>query len=332
MACTAPLNIVQNYQTSKTCSLKCAYQFAYTPTALTIANAGLFLYMGVDATTTPPVTFNDKTYSVEGLYLVQPSAHSYNGVKTDAELIINHTTSDGTGKVLYVCIPLKASSSSTSPASNYFDLIMFEVSQTAATRGGNTTFNNSAFTLNPFIPMRPYYSYVGTDVLANRPNQCGDVESDVDYIVYHAENAIAVSTSAMGILKRVIPRNNTIIFGQPLAESANIGGVFFNAKGPGSSSKPEIYIDCQLVGSDGEVLVPIKADAGPNLLDVGILNKIFGSDFLMTSIKIVIGVILMILLWKLMIGVVKAVSSGVVKPKKINVPASAPAAPAASSS
>jgi len=323
MPCTAPLNIVQNYQTSKTCSLKCAYQFAYTPTALTIINMGSLLFMRVDDSTIPPVIFNDKTYSVEAFYIMQPSVHSFNGVKTDAEIIIRHNTSDGTGKVLHVCIPIKASSSSPSPASNYLDLILYEVSQTAATSGSNTTFNNSAFTLNPFIPMRPYYSYVGTDIATNSTN-CSSSESDVDYVVYHAENAITMSTSALAILKRVIPINNTTAFGEPLAESANIGGVFFNANGPGSSSKPEIYIDCQLVGSDGEVLVPVKAAAGPNLLDIGILNKIFGSDFLMTSIKIVIGVILMIILWKIMIGVVKALSAGTVKAPKAPVAPPAP--------
>jgi hypothetical protein len=279
--------------------------------------------MKVDDSTIPPVIFNDKTYSVEAFYIVQPSVHSFNGVKTDAELIIRHNTSDGTGKVLHVCIPIKALSSSTSPASNYLDLILFEVSQTASTNGSSTTYNNSAFTLNPFIPMRPYYSYVGTDIATNSTN-CSSSESDVDYVVYHAENAITMSTSALAILKRVIPINNTTAFGEPLAESANIGGVFFNANGPGSSSKPEIYIDCQLVGSDGEVLVPVKAAAGPNLLDVGILNKIFGSDFLMTSIKIVIGVILMIILWKIMIGVVKALSAGTVKAPKAPVAPPAP--------
>ncbi len=315
MPCTAPLNIVQKLQTEKTCNLKCAYKFTYTPSALKITNVNVALIMGVDPPTTPPVIFNDENYSVGLIVLFQPSLHSYNGSNADAELIIQHTATNSSGKVLYVCVPIKASSTSTALSSNYFDMIMAEVSQSANTNQSATTFNNSSFNLGIFVPMTPYYSYVGTDIF--NTNQCDDTDSNIDYVVYHADNAITMSPSALRTLQSVIPVDNKTVVGKAMDESVNIGGVFYNSNGPSSSAKPDIYIDCQLVGEDGEVLVPIKPDSTKSLLDIGILNKIFGSDFIMTSIKIIVGIILMIVLWKLMLKIVQGISASAVKPKPV---------------
>lgn len=320
MPCTAPLNIVQKLQTEKTCNLKCAYKFTYTPTSLKITNIQFALLMRVDDTATPPVVFNDENYSVGIIVLVQPSLHTFNGASADAEIIIQHNNTNSSGKLLNVCIPIKASSTSTASSSNYFDMILAQISQNASTEQGVTNFNSSTFTLNSFVPMKPYYSYVGTDIF--NTNKCDDTDSNVDYIVYHADNAITMSPSAFRILKNVIPIDNKTILSKAMEESANSGGIFFNSNGPASSAKPDIYIDCQLVGSDGEVLVPIKVDETKSLLDIGILNKIFGSDFIVTSIKIIIGIILMVVLWKLMIKIVQGISSGVVKQTAISeVPA-----------
>ena len=129
MSCTAPLNIVQNLQTDKICKLKCAYQFTYAHTSLQIRNQSVWLYMTVDAAATPPVIYNDQNYTVEHIILIQPSLHQFNGKKTDAELIITHRSVNR--DKLNVCVPVIASSTSTSNSANFFDMIMATVSQTA---------------------------------------------------------------------------------------------------------------------------------------------------------------------------------------------------------
>ena len=310
MSCTAPLNIVQNLQTDKICKLKCAYQFTYAPTSLYIYNEGYNLNMTVDDAATPPVIYNDQNYTVEKVVLVQPSIHQFNGSKTDAELIITHRSVNN--DQLCVCVPVKASSSSTASSANFFDMILVQVALTAPSTGGQATFNNSAFNLSAFVPMKPYYSYTGTNL---NQQTCSSNDETIDYIVYYSDNAITMSTAAFAKLKNVIP--NAQPFGTAMPESANPGGVFYNPDGPGSSSQPEIYIDCQLVGEDGEVLVPVKSDSNNNLLNSPFMQKLLNSNIISLGIKFVIGMILMLVLWMVMVKVVKGVTASAVKPTKV---------------
>jgi carbonic anhydrase len=310
MSCTAPLNIVQNLQTDKICKLKCAYQFTYAHTSLQIHNKGSYLSFMVDEAATPPVIYNDQNYTVNKVVLVQPSIHQFTGKKTDAELIITHTNVNN--DQLCVCVPVKASSTSTSNSANYFDMIISAVAQTAPSMGGHATFNNSSFNLSSFVPMKPYFSYTGTDM---NEQTCSSRTVTVDYIVYHPDNAITMTPAALETLKRVIPRTQT--FGAALSESSNPGGVFYNPSGPGASSQPDIYIDCKLVGDDGEVLVPIKSNTNNNLLNNPFVQKLLSYGIIDLGLKFLIGLILMVVLWVVMVKVVKGITASVVKTTKI---------------
>jgi carbonic anhydrase len=310
--CTAPLNIVQNLQTNKICKLKCAYQFTYPTTTLQIVNGGNHLLLTTDETANPPVNYNDLNYNVQYVGLVQPSVHQYNSSKADAELIIIHTTVSG--NPLYVCIPIKNSSTSTSASVNFFDMIMSTVAQTASALGGRTIFTNSTFSLNRFVPMTPYFAYTGTNMFSAA---CRSKSSKIDYLVYHLDNAITMSPQAFATLKRVIPDRQT--FNEAMSEDKNSGGLFYNPNGPTPANQPDIYIDCQPTGDDGEVLVAAKKDTS-SFLDNKLIKDIMGSDILSSGIKLIIGLILMVLLWKVIMKVVQGIVSSAVSAKPLPVP------------
>jgi hypothetical protein len=309
--CTAPLNIVKNIQTEKICKLKCAYGFTYPSTSLQIGNYGTFLLFTPDETASPPVIYNDMNYNVQYCVLAQPSIHHYNSNRADAELIIVHNRVSG--NPLYVCIPIKKSSTSTAQSSNYFDMIMSNVSQTASSRGGRTVFTNSTFSLNKFVPMTPYFSYSGTNMFSLA---CNSREGTVDYLVYHLDTAITMSPQAFDTLKKVIQPHT---FPQALEESVNRNGVFYNPSGPIPPNQPDIYIDCQPTGDDGELLVVAKKDTS-SFLDNKLIKDIMSSDILSSGIKIIIGLILMIFLWIMILRIVRGMTANAVTVKPMPMP------------
>ena len=305
--CTSPINIVKNLQTEKICKLKCSYQFNYAPTTLSIWNAQMMMVMEVDDVATPPVVYNDENYIIEAALLVSPSIHTFNGKKADAELMIFHVSTNF-AKKLMVCVPIKASSTSVSDSSTYFDLMMGEIRNTASAAGQHTIFHNATFSLNKFVPMAPYFSYTGANLLWNTifgdkcyannvnsgvpgaPSRMEPIASDMDYIVFHIDDAISMSPQALNILRQVLPYPINI---PTIDESLNPGGLYFNPNGPISNSAAEIYIDCRPTGDDGEILVAAKQDS-TSLLNNEMLKKLMNATFL----KIIIGAVVMLFLWK----------------------------------
>ena len=310
--CTAPLNIVQNLQTNKICKLKCAYQFTYAPTSLKIFNAGSFILMTTDESATPPVNYNDINYNVQTTILVQPSLHKYNGQHADAELIITHSAVSK--NPLFVCIPIQSSSTSTAASANYFDMIMSNISQTASSKGGRAIFTNNTFTLNKFVPMKPYFSYSGTNLFSEN---CYSDQGPIDYLVYHAKSAITMTPQAFDVLKRVIP--DAQMFSRAKEESVNTGGVLYNASGPTPPVQSDIYIDCQPTGDDGELLITPKPDT-EDMLDNQLIKDIMSSKIIASGVKFLIGLILMIFLWKVIMRVVQGITISAVTPKPMPGP------------
>ena len=305
MSCTAPLNIIRNLQTEKICKLKCSYQFKYAPTNLQIYNGGNYLVLETDEVAVPPVIYNDQNYNVNRAIIVQPSLHKFNGKHAEAELIVPHMSASGTNQ-LFVCVPIKSSSTTTDSSAAFFDLIIAEIKKTAPSSGAKTTFTNSTFSLNKFIPMAPYFSYKGTNISRSNCSE-NSSESAIDYIVFHKDNAITMGLSAMASLKRLIP--NTQSFGTAVEESENPEGVFYNPSGPISQNQGDIYIDCQPTGDDGEVLVPTRQET-TGLLNNSILRELMSSQL----VEIIIGAIIILVLWKLMSKIVRGITSSVVKP------------------
>lgn len=331
--CTSPIDIVRNLQTEKICKLKCSYKFKYAPTTLSIYNMGHFLYLETDLVSEPPVIYNDENYFVASVMLFQPSIHTFNGKQADAELQIFHINARG-NKKLMVCVPIVQSSTSTSDSSTFFDLIIGEVAQTAPGLYQHTIFNNATFSLSKFIPMKPYFSYtgfnllweiagamfpqyIGAKCLAYKKNKsgnqvggqctpgvdCESFASDVDFIVFHVEDAIKMSPQALNTFKNITPQGKDLKI-PTIKASLNPTGLFFNPNGPVPQSSGEIYIDCRPTGDDGEVLVTARQDTG-GLIDTAILKKIWNYTFM----KMIVGAILMIILWRVSIKVIDGIAA-----------------------
>jgi len=309
MSCiTAPLDIVVNKQTEKLCKLKCSYQFTYQTTSLQIQNVGSFLVMNTDETATPPVIYNDNPYTIVACALLTPSMHTFAGKNADAELIIMHQKVNSQ-KYLFVCVPIKSSSTSTDDSATYFDLIMAEVAQTAPASGQNTIFVNNTFSLKSMVPMAPYYSYTGShpfftgDICPNILDNETSYEPfmNMDYIVFHIDDAITMSPQALRILKQVIPTKFPFV---TVPESQNPKGLFFNPNGPVPAVKGEIYIDCRPTGADGEILVTARQDSG-GFLNNATLKKIWNYTFM----KIIIGALVMLLIWRMAMKAITGIAA-----------------------
>ena len=284
---TAPIDLTQN--TNGVCSLKCSYSFNYPPTNLQITNHGSYLSMTVDNTTTPPVIYNDQNYNVQEVRLYQPSLHTFADKHVDAELVILHANNIST-KQLLVCIPVLHSGTSTMPSASYFDLIMVAVQRTANSQGQQTSVSNPTLSLAKFVPMTPYYSYSGT--LPWEP-----FTGFYDYVVFKKEDAITMSSEAFNILRNVIAISSIVTQDSPY-------DVFYNAKGPVPATQGEIYIECQPTGGDGEVLTPVKLGKG------GIIeNETLKTLFSYTLVKILVGALVMIIIWKAASKVINGIAS-----------------------
>ena len=244
---SAPIIIVKNTQADKICNLKCSYKFDYAPTNLQIKNMGTYLRWKVDEVSTPPVVYNDDFYNVLEARLYWKSLHAYlnnsttNPVYADAELVIVHLNRKNTSQLL-VCIPITQSSTTTADSAMFFDFILTEVARTAPSKGKQTSYNKSTFSLDKFVPKKPFYSYNGTF-----PWPTGD--ELVDYIVFDKEDAITMSTNAYAVLKKVTRKSDITA----LSIATSGAELFYNPTGPIPPNAGEIYIDCQPTGDDGEI-------------------------------------------------------------------------------
>lgn len=284
---SAPIDLTQN--TDGICNLKCSYSFNYTPTNVQITNQGSYLSLKVDNTMMPPVIYNDQNYNVQEVRLYHPSLHTYAGKNADAEMVISHTNNTST-KQLLVCIPILKSSTSTMDSATYFDLIMLAIQRTANSRGQQTTLSNPTFSLAKFVPMTPYYSYKGT--LPWQP-----FTGKYDYVVFKIDDAITMSTEAFSILQNVTAINNATV-------QTPENDVFYNSNGPVPHAQGEIYIDCQPTGANGEVLVPAKIGTG------GVINnEVLKNLFSYTLVKIIVGALVMIIIWKVAMKVINGIAS-----------------------
>jgi len=302
---SAPLNIIKNSQADNICNLKCSYKFNYAPTNLEILNKGDHLVWKMDEANIPPVVYNDDNYSVKEARIYQPSVHTYGGERlhADAELIVIHTNRRST-ETLMVCIPITSSSTTTAECATLFDFIFAEVKRTAPTKGKETNYKNPIFSLEKFIPRKPYYSYIGTLPWPPR-------NGSYNYLVFDIADAITMSDQGFmalsGKSKNGISTTSGVIYEHnilSIPDSQNPDGLFFNPTGPVPANAGEIYIDCQPTGSDGEVLVPAKMDSG-GLLDNELLKKIWNY----TMMKIFVGALVMIVIWYMAIKIIDGIAT-----------------------
>ena len=251
---TAPINIVD--VSAKDCEGKCDYSYFYQNTSGYIKNYNNeYLLLNIQDNTI--TTFNNKSYQIEEIRIYSPSLHIYGGTKADGEFLIIHKNINGPDKLI-VSIPLIKGGNITQSSNDIKNMINI-----AAQSDVNQTSELSGMTinLNDYIPKTIYYFYKGT-----LPYSCG-TGILVNYVVFSKN----IRNGQINIPEDILDKLNNIIKAQNV-EIKPKPNEFGKSKGPPSMSGKssiggDIYIDCQPVGEDGELLVntPKTSIFGDNL-------------------------------------------------------------------
>jgi hypothetical protein len=245
---TAPIDINLGKVKGK-CYFKCSYHFSYNNSTCVATNRGDYIYIAYDKASSPPVLYNSLGYDVQEIRLYSPSLHSYNNIKTDAELIIVHIGKTAS-RPLLVCIPIKSNNTSSTSAT-FFKTLVDTMASSAPIEGETTTVDVSPFNLNDLVPKKPFFSYTATEPY--QPCSKGLVE----YIVYAPLQAfLDITPDTLTSLQSIIKTNGYDIKSGP--------NLFYNEKGPTNGNiDGEIYIDCQPVDSSEET-TEVVVDNGGN--------------------------------------------------------------------
>ena len=265
---TESINITTQNISGK-CDVKCAYNFNYPDSNTTAKNQGVLINLTYDNSTTPPVIYNSQKYTVTGVSITSPSLHLFNGVTTDAEVIIEHVPVKG-GPLLKVGIPVKSSSDS-SDASNLLSEIIQSTATNAPSQGESTNISISDFTLNTIVPTKPYYGYT-------------DNQKD-EWIVFGILEAIPLNSDTISTLQQII---------KPFPLPMMGGELFVNASGPNSKKSGDgIYISCKPTGSSSDE-TEVEYSKNTPSYDFG---NLLNSPVTKTIIQIIVGCILFIIVF-----------------------------------
>jgi hypothetical protein len=255
------------------CDLKCSYNYKYTQSNLIAKNNGNFISFSHDKGTTSPVIYNTLNYNVSKINIYSPSLHTFNNNTVNAEFVIEHAPVIG-GEMLYVCIPIIASTNS-SEASNILTEIIKSVANSAPAVNESTNLNISNFNLNTFVPKKPFFAYTGTQGLTGQ------------VIVFGNNYAIPLNQQTLNILSKVI---------KPYPITISGGSLFLNRKGPNSvqnNGNNGIYISCQPTGSSKE-----ETDVTNNKNPVNYnMETVFNDPTVILIIQVIVGCVVFILIF-----------------------------------
>ena len=256
------------------CDLKCSYSYKYTQSNLIAKNNVNFISLSHDKGTTSPVIYNTRNYNVSKINIYSPSLHNFNNSTVNAEFVIEHVPVTG-GEMLYVCIPIIASTNS-SDASNVLTEIIKSVANNAPAANESTNLNLSGFNLNTIVPKKPFFAYTGTQGLTGQ------------VIVFGNNYAIPLNQQTLNILTKVI---------KPYPISVSGGSLFFNRKGPNSvqinGGNNGIYISCQPTGSSQE-----ETDVTNNKNPINYnMESLFNNPTVILILQAIIGCIVFILVF-----------------------------------
>jgi len=269
------------------CDLKCAYNFKYSESNTTARNDGVMISLTYDNSSVPPVLFNNQKYTVSKIMITCPSLHIFNGSKTAAEIIIEHTPVVG-GQQLSVAMPI-SSSSESSTASNLITEIIQSVSTNSPSEGMSTNLNISGFTLENIVPKKQFYNYKDS--------------YDNEWIVFGKLEAIPLSSNTLSTLGKII---------KPYSLDMTGGPIFLNTSGPNSSSNKigdGIYISCKPTGSSQEETAVEYSKETPSYD----LSNLTSNPTFKTIIQIIIGCIIFIIVFVLISYAYSFITTGVVK-------------------
>lgn len=255
---SATLMNISSQNVVGTCESKCYYSFNYPMTnATTITNYGSYLQFTYELSGSSPVLYNSRSYNVSSINIYSPSLHLYNNTVTDGEVVIRHVPVNG-GNPLYVIIPL-STTGVTTKATRFISQVILAASKSAPSAGNNTNKGVTNFTLNDFVPMKPFFSYT---------------TSQMDCIVFDLSNAIGISVADLNMYKKIITTPPT----NPFMVSTSL---FTNPKGPRTMGGSDIYIDCQPTDQVVEEVTKEKTTVDDTTSDQNVMYILYGLAFIL---------------------------------------------------
>lgn len=277
-SCTAPIDIADN-DVSGDCSLKCTYQIKYGISSPTIVNMGDCLALkelGPKCT----AKYNDQDMLVTEVRFYFPSLHKYQGGRKSGEMLIVH---EGYGKKLIVSVPMVAVGSigpsglGNTQISSFFE----QVARDTPNKDETALLKVNNFSLNNVIPMKvPFYSYTGTKPFI----PCGG--DDTAYVVFADEDsALNIPLKLTEKMKKLLVGRDTSVHPTPSS------GLYINKKGVSTGLNDDIYIDCNPVDSDGNILVDETSKASHAGFSTGMsFEKMEPYLYIILGLAIAIGI------------------------------------------
>ena len=233
MATTNIMNIPSTTVNVNPCNETCSFSFDY-PTSNTcqVQNINSQYFHLTYNNSINSVEFQNEKYNVSYIDIYFPSRHHFNNSTLMGEIVISHVSN--TNKILNICIPFDNQiNASESPLLNN---ILSEINDKQIT-SDNQQYQLSLqedYNLNSFVKYEPYYFYVGNS---------NDSEF---FIVYQPSNGFRIPNNLTNV-KNLI---NSQVSPYPY-----IHDLYYNNNGPTSNSGDDIYIDCQPVDEDGNLLI-----------------------------------------------------------------------------
>tara|TARA_B000000475_G_C15967267_1_gene435575 strand:+ start:226 stop:1203 length:978 start_codon:yes stop_codon:yes gene_type:complete len=219
-----PTNAPINLSTSvvQQCSSKCNFEYNYGLASCIVTNKNTYLDISCyDGNNTVKSDMIGKSLTVSGVRLYAPSLNSYNGFKSDAELIVMHT---GGGKTLYVCIPIISSEKAGLSAKWFSQIIPFLA---GLKKNDNREIRVSNFTLNDVIPKAAF------TIFENGTFDFGGCAQDNVLILFHKTVAINMKGKDYRDLTKLIGPASYALQSNPTNLQFNSKGTI---AGPGGKS------------------------------------------------------------------------------------------------
>lgn len=258
------------------CDEKCSISFQYTTSTTCVAtNNGTYISISYNKSNMPPVMFNSLKYDVSTVELYSPSVHNFNNTVADAELIIQHTSSE-TGSPLLVCIPIM-----TKGASGTGTVVLTEIAQSVIQKplqknDPPMTIVLTDYNLNNIVPYKPFFYY-------NSPT------NDANIIVFGLGESIYMDLDIVTQLRNLItPATDTFA---PSVDNY----IFYNNHGPSTSfGDGQLYINCSPTGNS-EDTTDVDFDKTNTTTNYDLATILSNPVFLFILASLVFVIIIMVL-------------------------------------
>lgn len=263
MTCNAPINILK--RSAGKCSLKCLLMYNYGNSSCTVRNVSDQLLIPYDGNN--DVMFNSLSYTPVEVRIFKPSIHQFEGSYADAEIVVVHTGPNGG---LLLCIPVNTT---TSVAASSGAKLFEDIVASSPASNQSTSLNITDFNLNHIVPKSSYFSYTGTV-----PYGTCNPEIMYNYVVFPL-NSFKVNQGTIDALGNLIHDSYITTYA---------GTCYWNEMGTknnGFAGDGQIYIDCQPVGEEGEIIYKEQTAPGTKV----------NLDWIYAFLYVIIGVVIMYL-------------------------------------